>query len=187
MTIDRAAMTAAFHDAIDRLEQALAACRDDRWEASVWPVPRTDPWVWPAPGVTPVPERTDESIQAFSAFWGVAYHTLWFLDFYASINPTGFESPDYIRGGPEELGFADDGAVALPGPSFTRDALLAYVAHGRTKVTATLADATEAELATPMPGGHPWAGTTLADLLRVNLNHVVDHGSRLAEFAAAPT
>ena len=171
-----------FDAAIDRIERALRACPDDRWEQSLWPVPRTDPWVWPSPGVEPVRERTDESIQRFSAFWCVAYHALWFLDYYGTPPGQPFDSPDYVKGGPEELGFAADGAVAVPGPSFDRDAMLRYADHGRRKIQATLASVTDTELAIPCPDEHPRAGETFAELLHVNLDHLVEHGSQMERF-----
>lgn len=176
----------AFDTAIDVIEEALRACPDARWEDSLWHVPRTDPWVWPAPGVEPVPERTDGSIQRFSAFWCVAYHALWFLALYATPAGAPFESAPAARGGPEELPFpAADGAVSVPDRVWPRDALLEMAAHGRRTVHATLAAVTPEQLATKFGGDHPRAGETFEAVLHVNLEHLREHGAQMEAFIAA--
>ena len=186
MAIERERMISGFEAAIDQIERALRDCPDEKWESSMWPVPRTDPWVWPKEGVEPVPERTDESIQRFSAFWCVAYHALWFLDFYGTVDTSNFESPDYIRGGPEELPFpAADGAVSVPNKTWDRDALIRYAAHGRGKIRQTIESVTEAELARTTPSDHPRAGETFGEVLNVNLTHIQEHGGQMAAFVGS--
>lgn len=180
--IDRAELVSRFDAAVDRIEAALLTCPDELWEASVWHVPRTDPWVWPQPGIEPIPERTEESIQRFSAFWVVAYHCLWFLDFYVSADPTGFQSPEYVRGGPEEMQWPADGAAPLTDQVFTRDVLLAYADHGRNRVRQRIETTADAEFDERCAAGHPHAGKTLRELLDVNLAHVIEHGSQMSDF-----
>jgi hypothetical protein len=180
--INRVQLCAEFDAAIDDLETALQECPEALWEASMWHVPRTDPWVWPAAGVEPIPERTDESIQQFSSFWVIGYHCLWFLDFYVTANPSGFESPEYVRGGPEEMAWPTDGAAPLATQAFSRDALLAYADHGRRRVRDRIESAADAEFEDRCPPGHPHAGKTLRDLLQVNLAHVREHGSQMLDF-----
>lgn len=169
--------------AVQRVERCLQTWPSEHWEASLWPVPRTDPWIWPAPGTEPVPERTDESIQRFSAVWCVGYHCLWFLDFYATPFDVPFTSPEYVRGGPEELPFpAPDGAAPIPTDVVSRDVLLRYVGHGREKVRTTIATVTPDQLAAVAPDWHPRAGETFAEVLRVNLAHLVEHGGQMERF-----
>jgi hypothetical protein len=181
MSVDRPTLTKQFEEAIDALERALHDCPQELWEASVWRVNKTDAWVWPREGVTPVPERTEESIQALSAFWAVAYHCLWFLDFYTNTG-AGFESPEYVRGGPEEQGMAADGAAPLAAPVFPREVLLRYLDYGRCKVRDTIAAVTDDELQALCPPWHPHRGKTLEQLLDVNLRHVREHGGDLLAF-----
>jgi hypothetical protein len=127
--LDRAALSQQFVAALDVVERALHGCSEELWAASIWPVQRTDPWVWPRDGVPPIPERTDQSIQQLSAFCNVAYHCLWFLDFYVTTEVVEFQSPEYVRGGPEEQGMAADGAAPVPvKPCYPREVLLAYLA-----------------------------------------------------------
>jgi hypothetical protein len=176
-------LCASFEEAIKLLEAALHACPDELWETSMWHVPRTDPWVWPRPGLEPVPERTDEAIQAFSTVATIAGHCLWFLDFYVTADPSGFSTPDYVRGGPEEMPWPADGAAPLhPRAVFPRQVLLRYLDHGRTKLRRRLAGLTHDELEAVCPPGHPHAGKTLRQLLEVNLNHVRGHGGDIAAF-----
>ena len=180
--LDREGLVRRFDTALDRLEAALRDCPEEHWHDSVWHVPRTDPWVWPQRGVEPVPERTDETIQRFSAFWCVAYHCLWFLDYYLTMGDERFESPEYVQGGPEELGFAADGAVAVPGETWPREALLRHLEHGRRKVHDVVPTVDDAVLARRCPDHHPHAGETFGQVLLVNLAHVEEHGAQLAAF-----
>lgn len=182
MSLDRAATVSEFDAAIDELERALRECPDERWEAPAWRVLKTDPWMWPAPGVEPIPERTEESIQSFAAVWAVAYHCLWFLDFYSTVDTSSFESPEYVRGGPEEQDWPADGAAPIPTPVFPRDALLRFLEHGRAKVRLVLPALTDAELGAPLPPHHPHHGKTLEQLIGVNLAHVREHAGELLAF-----
>jgi hypothetical protein len=184
MTFDRTALSQDFDEAIDRLEAALRACPDDLWEASLWEVKRSDPWIWPKSG-EPEPGRTDETIQVFSAVWLVAYHCLFYLDFYTTTDMASFETPTYIRGGVEEDPINEHGTAKFPDPVYPRELLLRYLEHGRARVRNVIETVSEEQLAERCPPGHPWQGTTLADLLRVNLTHVREHGGQIAEFIAS--
>lgn len=186
MILDRAAVVAQFDEAIDVLERALRECPDELWAAPVWRVHKSDPWVWPPPEVEPMPERTEESIQAIAAFWAVAYHCLWFLDAYLELDMFSYESPAYVRGGPEEQFPAADGVAPIPGAPFTRDHLLRFLEHGREKVRRVLPALSESELASPLHQGHPHHGKTFEQLLGVNLEHVREHGSELLAFSEHP-
>ena len=179
---DRDALVRRYDAALVRVEAALRDCPDEHWNGSLWHVPRTDAWVWPQPGTDPVPERTDESIQRFSAFWCVAYHCLWFLDYYLHVGNGPFESPACARGGPEELGFAADGAVAVPDQVWPREKLLAHAEHCRRRIHDVIPSTPDADLATRCPPGHPHAGRTFADLWIGNVSHVEEHGAQLARY-----
>jgi hypothetical protein len=174
-------MIKEFEAAIADFERALRTVPDEDWESSVWEVKQTDPWMWPAPGVEPIPVRTLASIQRQSAFWVVAYHCLFFLDQYSAAEfsmPTAFAP---ARGGPEELPFpAADGAAPLPGSPISREVLLGYLDFGRRQLQERIG---QVDMAAQIGPYHPHAGKTLDDLYQVNLNHVREHGGQLLAFA----
>ena len=180
---ERVDMIEAFDAAIVDIERALQQCPEEAWERSVWEVKQTDPWVWPAPGVQPIAERTLQSIQRLSHFWVVAYHCLWFLDQYTL---SQFEMPTKFveaRGGPEELPFpAPDGAAPLPGSAISRDVLLRFLDFGREQLRARIGTV---DMAAVVSRPHPHAGKTLAELYEVNLDHLREHGAQLLAFVTA--
>lgn len=184
MELDREALVQEYEAAIDVMEQALQDCPEALWERSVWTVKKSDPWIWPKPGVEPVAERTEEAIQRFSAFWVVAYHCLWFLDYYVTNDAESFQSPEAVRGGPEEQGFAADGAVAVPVGRFAREVLLDYASHGRRKMKDGILSASEADLERPRAIDHPHAGKSYGQLVVDNLEHVREHAEQLNRFVA---
>jgi hypothetical protein len=173
-----------FDEAIDQLETALCECPDGLWEASLWEVKRTDPWIWPA-DANPEPGRTDESIQIFSAIWMVAYHCLFYLDFYMTTDMESFETPKYIRGGVEEDPINEFGTAKFPDRVYPRELLLKYLDYGRARARDVISSLTDEDLTKPCPPYHPQAGKSLAELLQVNLAHVREHGGHIRAFLAA--
>jgi hypothetical protein len=176
-------LTQEFDEAIDVLEAALRACPDELWGASLWEVKRTDPWIWPQHG-DPEPGRTDETIQIFSAIWVIAYHCLFYLDFYTTTDMESFAT-EYIRGGVEEDPINEFGTAKFPDPVYPRELLLRYLDYGRNRIHEVLATVTDEDLAKKCPPNHPWAGSTLAQLLQVNLQHVREHGGQIRDFVAS--
>jgi hypothetical protein len=129
--------------AMDMLENAIAACPDRLWD-----------------------NRAQQP-----EFWYLAYHTLFFLDYYASESAEGFAPPEPFT--LEEL----DPAGILPERPFTKDELLRYLHHGREKnraLIASLTDDTAAEIR--RFNGRDW---TVLDWLLCNLRHVQHHTAQL--------
>jgi hypothetical protein len=62
-----------FGAAIDTLDSAIQACPDQLWRDRLWDHPGEQP--------------------GFSQFWYLAYHTLFWLDFYLSGSIDGFAPP----------------------------------------------------------------------------------------------
>ena len=181
MTTDVQVLVREFDEAIDQLEHGLRACPDELWGASLWEVKRTDPWIWPANN-DPEPGRTDESIQLFSAIWVVAYHCLFYLDFYLTTDTESFETPEYIRGGVEEDPINEFGTAKFPDPVYPRELLLRYLDHGRGRARDVISSLTDADLEKRCPPHHPYAGKTLAQLLQVNLAHIREHAGQIRGF-----
>jgi hypothetical protein len=181
MSFDAASLSHDFDEAIDQLEAALRACPDELWESSLWEVKRTDPWIWPSNN-EPEPGRTDESIQLFSAIWVVAYHCLFYLDFYLTTDMASFSTPEYIRGGVEEDPINEFGTAKFPEPVYPRELLLRYLDYGRERAQRVISSLTDSDVAKRCPPGHPWEGTTLEELLKVNLAHIREHGGQIRAF-----
>lgn len=176
---NRMSLLEQYQTAIDRFEKALRDCPEGSWEASLWKVKRTDRWIWPSDG-EPGPERTDQSIQVFSEFWYIAHHCLFHLDFYLSGPDTeGFAPPPAIG---EDEGLDEHMAAVLPSRVYTRTELLGYLAQCRRKAGSIIPALTEQETKRVIPQGHPWAGHNYNTLLRVNLNHVKEHGGQMRRF-----
>ena len=171
-----------FEKAIDHLEQALRACPESLWGASLWKVKRTDAWMWPPEDREPEPERTEESIQVFSALWLVAYHCLFYLDFYLTATAANFQTPEYVRGGVEEDPINEHGAARFPDGPYSKEVLLKYLDYGRDRARKIIPAITDEEAKSVCPDWHPHAGKTLSELLRVNLAHVTEHGGQIHEF-----
>jgi hypothetical protein len=147
----KTALRQQFEAALDMLENALRACPDQLWHVRLW---------------------DDGSQQAgFSEFWNIAYHTLFWLDLYLSGSAEGFAPPQPFT--LDEL----DPAGELPDRPYSRDELLAYLEHARTKCRWTIDSLTnkkEQELCK-----FPWGQLTLAGLLLDNLRHVQEHTAQL--------
>ena len=133
-----------FGAAIETLESVMSACPDRLWC-----------------------DRTKQP-----EFWYLAYHTLFWLDFYLSESPAAFTPPTPF--GPEEL----DPAGLLPERPYTKAELKAYLEHGRRKCRARFVALTEAEARRIFVLG---SGIELeiAELLLYNLRHVQHHSAQL--------
>ncbi len=132
-----------FGASMDMLDNAMLACPDNLWG-----------------------DRTQQP-----EFWYVAYHTLFFLDFYLSESEEGFAPPSPFT--LEEL----DPAGILPERPFTKDELHAYLIHGRRKCQATIQNLTD-ERAYRRCGFERWNFSVL-ELLLDNLRHVQHHAAQL--------
>ena len=102
------------------LENAMRACPDKLWSDR-----------------SKSPEWVERDVVGF---WYVAYHTLFFLDFYLSGSADGFTPPAPFT--LDEL----DPAGLLPERPYTKAELQSYLDHGRKKCQATIEDMTDAEL-----------------------------------------
>jgi DinB family protein len=132
-----------FGAALAMLENAIAACPEELWRDR---------------------SRKPE-------FWYVAYHALFFLDFYLTDSEEGFAPP-----APFTLAELDPAGV-LPERPYTKAELLSYLEHGRAKCRALIAALTE-ENARERRRMLSFDGS-LAELLLYNLRHVQHHAGQL--------
>lgn len=147
-----------FGAAIDMLDNALRDCPDELWAEDVW---------------------EDRSLPGFSAFWYLAYHTLFWLDFYLSCSDAKFTPAAPF--GLEEL----DPAGLLPPREYARAELQTYLAHVRQKCQATIRAAADEQLVRPCRA----AGRELpfAELLLYTMRHVQEHAAQLNMFLGQRT
>jgi hypothetical protein len=158
-TIWKTILWRQFGAAIDMLGNALRDCPDELWGESLWE-DRTMP-----PG--------------FSAFWYLAYHTLFWLDLYLSGSVEGFAPPAPFT--LDEL----DPAGLLPERVFTRVELQSYLAHNRLKCQATVEALTDEKSRQLCRFG--WGEVPFAELLLYNMRHVQEHAAQLNVFLGQKT
>ena len=137
--------------AIDMLDNAMRACPDD-----VWSDPSKRPEWYPKNVV---------------GFWYVAYHTIFFLDYYLSESPEGFRPP-----GPFTLDELDPAGL-LPEKPYTKAELQYYLEHCRKKCRVTIEAMTDERA--HQRCGFEWLDITAAELLLHNTRHVQHHVAQL--------
>lgn len=128
------------------LGDALRGCPDELWHTRVWGDP-------------------------YAEFWNIAYHALFWLDYYLSGAVEGFTPP-----APFTLDEFDP-AGRLPERAYRKAELLAYLAHDRQKCQATIAALSEEQVAQrcAMSSGE----LSFAELLLYTMRHVQEHAAQL--------
>jgi hypothetical protein len=129
--------------AIDMLDNAILACPEELWS-----------------------DRSQNP-----EFWYVAYHTLFFLDLYASDSPDDFAPPS-----PFTLSELDPAGV-LPERVYTKSELRAYLEYGRNKNKAAIAALTDASAR--RRSAFSWLDLNNAELVLYTLRHVQHHAAQL--------
>ncbi len=106
--------------------------------------------------------------------WYTVYHTLFWLDFYLSGIVEDFAPP------PPFTMVELDPAGVMPERVYTKDEMLGYLEHGRTKCRETIRNLTD-ERARELVGFEDWpAKMPFAELLLYTMRHVQEHGAQLA-------
>jgi hypothetical protein len=140
-----------FGASIDMLDNAMNACPDHLWLASLWDNPSERP--------------------EFSQFWYLAYHTLFWLDLYLSGAVEGFAPPAPFT--LDEL----DPAGLLPERPYTKDELQAYLDYGRKKCQAAVEALTDESARRRCR--FRWGELSFVELLLYNMRHVQEHAAQL--------
>ncbi len=121
-------------------------------------------------GIVECPEKLWGDRSQKPEFWYIAYHTIFFLDFYLSDSAEGFTPPQPF--GLTEL----DPAGVFPERVYSQDELLTYLKFARNKCkekVSTLSDE-NAELPCAMR-----KGLTVAELYMYTMRHVQHHAAQL--------
>ena len=132
-----------FGAAIDMLENAIQACPDDLWDKS----------------------------QSGHPYWYLAYHTLFFLDYYCSDTERGYVPP-----APFTLSELDPAGV-LPARVCTKGELLAYLHQGRANCIAAVDALTPESIGQRC--GFKRIEVTVAELILYNMRHVQHHVAQM--------
>lgn len=141
-----------FGAAIETLENALTACPDDLWRARLWSESELQP--------------------EFTEFWYVAFHAIFWLDYYCSESAEEFAPPP-----PFTISELDMDA-ALPDRVYSKAELLEYLDYARSQCRAKIEElADENELQRVR---NPWRVKTVAELLLYTMRHVQEHAAHLS-------
>lgn len=141
-----------FGAALETLQNALNACPEELWQARLWREPHGRP--------------------EFTEFWYIAYHTIFWLDYYCSEAADGFAAPP-----PFTLSEFDQDGV-LPERVYTKPELQAYLDYARAKCRAKIEGLASAE--TPQQVRTNWRVKTVAELLLYTMRHVQEHAAHLS-------
>ena len=142
-----------FGAAIDMLDNALQACPDELWQEPLYHEQGVD--------------------LEFAEFWYVAFHALFWLDFYLSETAVGFAPPAPFTLSEFEAGL-------LPERVYTKDELQDYLRYGRNKCQIKLESLTN--WMEPQRVRADWPKMSVAELFLYNLRHVQEHAAQLSLF-----
>jgi len=140
------ALGSQFGAAIDMLENAIRAASPRAWATEEEPVARR--------------------------FWYVAFHTLFWLDYYLADS-----EPDFAPPPPFTLDEMDPAGI-YPAIPYTPEELLRYLDHGRARMRAMLAALDETRAAAPC-GFKRREGVSVFELQVYSLRHVQHHTGQL--------
>jgi len=141
-----------FAAAIQMLRSAVEACPDDLWDERAYGTP----------------------------FWQLAYHALFYTDFYLSDDANTFQAKDFhvdkanfLPGDYQQYG----GVVTTPGKIFTKAQLLDYADHCLRKSDETFKMLTDNRALERC--GFPWYKLNVGEFLLNNLRHTQHHTGQL--------
>lgn len=148
----RTSIWSQFGAAVDFLDDSIRACPDNLWTTQLWPTP--------------------DAPHAFSQFWYVAYHTLFWLDCYLTGTEEGFLPPsqflliEQYQWGP------------MPERIYGKEELLEYLDVCRQRCKTTI-DALTDERAREMCY-FGWGECTFLELLLYTMRHVQGHAAEMS-------
>ena len=103
-------------------------------------------------------------------FWYCAYHCLFWLDYYLTLDPTNFEPPP-----PFTLSEFENGA--MPGRTYSKEELISYLQYGRKKCYDLIATMTD-EIANSR-WKNDYKDYPVLEILCYNMRHVQHHTAQL--------
>lgn len=141
-----------FGAAIETLQNALTVCPDELWQIHLWREPNGRP--------------------EFTEFWYVAYHAIFWLDYYCSESAEEFTPPPPFTTSEFDM----DGAV--PERVYTKQELLTYLEYASAKCHAKIESINvETE---PQRVRENWRVKTVVELMLYTMRHVQEHAAHLS-------
>jgi hypothetical protein len=117
------------------------------------------------------PEQVWTKGSGGAAFWHLAYHTIFFLDFYLHKQQADFTPAPFHQGNANYLG------TSPSGDPYSKATLLEYLQQVRKRAQPILAELTEDDLTAPSPV--PWYTIPRGEFLLNNLRHAQHHIGQL--------
>lgn len=146
-----------FGAALDMFENAINNCPDSLWTYN-----------YSTNADTKDAKHIDE---VRSSYWYIAFHTLFFTDYYLDADPDNFKMPAPFTIKEEDI---DE---VMPEKIFSKDDLLAYTAHCRNKLHDLLKDMNEVKAAHRWK--NPWKDYSMLEITMYNMRHVMHHTGQL--------
>ncbi|MEO6229293.1 MAG: DinB family protein [Ferruginibacter sp.] len=113
----------------------------------------------------------DEHWDTGNRFWYIAYHTLFFLDYYLTMEPENFSPP-----APFTLSEFED---TMPEKVYSKNELLSYLQHCRIKCHQLITDLTAEKLTARWINVSGSMNYPVFELLLYNMRHVQHHAAQL--------
>lgn len=177
----------AFELALDLLAAAVRDCTDALWESPMWPVPTPPPdQQFLGADSKPItdPERlvtlARRLVERRSTPWSVAWHALECLDYDLSGDFSPWAPPAPFTA------YAHWRDLPSMEVAWSRPELLAYIEYSRRRQHGVLAQLTDEQAASPLPGTHRYAGQPYARLLAGIPAHTTEHAAQIRQFITDP-
>lgn len=106
-----------------------------------------------------------------SSYWYIAFHTLFFTDYYMDMDPDNFTMPEPFTIKEEDI---DE---VMPEKIYSKEELLEYTAHCRSKLRNLLQDMDETKAA--FRWKNPWKDYSMIEITMYNMRHVMHHTGQL--------
>lgn len=104
-------------------------------------------------------------------FWYNAYHCLFYLDYYLTMNPSNFSPPP-----PFTLSEFED---VMPGSIYTKEELLSYLQFNRDKCHQLIAGLTAEKISERWINASGTMNYSVLEILLYNMRHVQHHAAQL--------
>ena len=111
-------------------------------------------------------------------FQWVAFHTLFFTDYYLGKNPESFQSQPFHENNRQHFGNYVELENRTPVTQFSREFIDAYLQHCRQKAETTLQHESDDMLTAPC--GFPRKAFSRAELHAYNIRHIQHHAAHLS-------